>query len=142
MSFFSRSTSPIFPPKPLECKIFINIINIIVLINVALLMKKIQDSSINSQKMGFYFTKILCHHVQHTLFYVWFKYESIWTNIVILVDSFSIKLHNGTTFLKHVPWHLKTCLNHPNHKQSHNNCTKNYYGNLTMKLISFLKLND
>jgi hypothetical protein len=34
----------------LECKIFINIINLIVLINESLLMKKIQDSSVNSKK--------------------------------------------------------------------------------------------
>jgi hypothetical protein len=47
---FFRSTSPIFPPKSLECIIFINKI---VLINVALLMKKIQDFSINSKKIGF-----------------------------------------------------------------------------------------
>jgi hypothetical protein len=50
---FLRSTPPIFPPKPLECKIFINIINIIVFINVTLLKKKIQDSNINSKKSSF-----------------------------------------------------------------------------------------
>jgi hypothetical protein len=48
-----KSTSPMLPPKTLECKIFINIINIIVLINVALLMKNIQDSSINSKNFDF-----------------------------------------------------------------------------------------
>jgi hypothetical protein len=113
---FFRSTSFIFPPKPLECKIFINIINIFFLINVALLMKRIQDSSINSKKIGFYITKNLCHHVEHILFDLWLKYESIWVNIIILVDYFSIKLHSGTTFLKHVIGHLRTRLNHQNHK--------------------------
>jgi hypothetical protein len=49
---------------------------------------------------------------------LWLKYESIWTNIVIPVDSFSIKLCSGIAFLKCVPGHLKTCLNHPNKKQS------------------------
>jgi hypothetical protein len=68
--------------------------------------------------MVFYITKILCHHVEHSLFYLWLKYELIWTNIVILVDSFSIKLRSGTMFLKCVPWHLRTCLNHPNDKKS------------------------
>jgi hypothetical protein len=46
-----KSTFPILPLKPLECKIFINIS---VLINVALLMKKIQDSNINSKKKWFF----------------------------------------------------------------------------------------
>jgi len=72
-----KSTFPILPPEPWECKIFINIINIIVLINVAPLMKKIQDSSINSKKLVFYITKILCHHIEHTLFYLWLQYELI-----------------------------------------------------------------
>jgi hypothetical protein len=49
-AIFLRSTFPILPPKPLECKIFINII---VLINVTFFMKKIQDSNINSKKIGF-----------------------------------------------------------------------------------------
>jgi hypothetical protein len=55
---FFRSTSPIPSPKPLECQIFINIINIIVLINVALLMKKIQDSITNSKKKLFFILQI------------------------------------------------------------------------------------
>jgi hypothetical protein len=45
-----RSTSPILPHKPLESKIFINKI---ILINVALLIKEIQDSNINSKEFGF-----------------------------------------------------------------------------------------
>jgi hypothetical protein len=53
ISFFLISTSLILPLKPLELKIFTNIINVIVLINVALLMEKIQDSSINFKYSGF-----------------------------------------------------------------------------------------
>jgi hypothetical protein len=41
------------PHKTLECKKFISIINVIVLINVTLLIKKTQDSSINSKNFGF-----------------------------------------------------------------------------------------
>jgi hypothetical protein len=115
---FLRSTSPIFPPKPLECRIFINKINIIVLINVVLLMKKIPDSNTNFKKLVFYITEILCHHVEHTLFYLWLKYESIWKNIIIPVDSFSIKLCSGTTLLKRVLGYIRTCSNHPNYKQA------------------------
>jgi hypothetical protein len=46
------------PPKPLECKIFINIINIIAFINVALLMKKIQDLISIRKKWFFILPKI------------------------------------------------------------------------------------
>jgi hypothetical protein len=114
---FLKSTSPLFSPKPLECKMIININNIIVLINVTFLMKKIQDSSINSKKFGFLYYQKFMPSYRHTLFYFWLKYESLWTNIVIIVDSFSIKLRSGTMFLKRVPRHLKTCLNHKQSQQ-------------------------
>ncbi len=112
---FFRSTSPILPLKPLECKIFISIINIIVLINVVLLMKKIQDSSINSKKIGLlYYQNFLLSC--GTFIYLLLEQESIWKNI--LVDSLSIKLRSGTIFLKRFFRHWRTCLNYPNHKQS------------------------
>jgi hypothetical protein len=112
---FFRSTFFIFPLQPLECKIFINKINIIIFINVVFLMKKIQDSNILIwKKSSFYNTKILCHHVEHILFYLWLKHESIWTNIVIPINSFSIKLRMG----QH-SWNMfKVMFNHSNHKQS------------------------
>jgi hypothetical protein len=53
-------------------------------------MKKIQIFSINSKKIIFYITKILCHHVEHTLFYLWLKYESIWTNVLIHLKTVSV----------------------------------------------------
>jgi hypothetical protein len=36
----------------------------------------------------------MCHHIQHTLFYLWLKYGAIETNITNLVECFSIKLHS------------------------------------------------
>ncbi len=65
-----------------------------------------------------YHIKNMCHHIEHTLFYLWLKYEAIWTNIASLVESFSIKLWSGTWFLNHLSWHLRTCFNHPNPKKS------------------------
>jgi hypothetical protein len=35
-----------------------------------------------------YNNKKLCHHVKHNLFYFWLEYESIWTNIDILLFHF------------------------------------------------------
>jgi hypothetical protein len=73
-----RSTSPILPPKPLKCKIFINKNNIIVLLNVALLMKKIQDSSINSKKSGFLYYQIFMPSCRtHFILFV----VKIWINL-------------------------------------------------------------
>jgi len=40
-------------------------------------MKRIKNSSINFTKLDVYNIKILCHHVEPTLFYLWLKYEAI-----------------------------------------------------------------
>jgi hypothetical protein len=49
--FFSP-TSGILISKPLECNFLINKINLIILINIAFFMKKIQESNINSIEFG------------------------------------------------------------------------------------------
>jgi hypothetical protein len=33
-------------------------------------------------------TKNLCHHIEHTLFYLWLKYGKFWINIVNPIESF------------------------------------------------------
>jgi hypothetical protein len=65
-----------------------------------------------------YHTKNLCHHIEHILFYLLFKYGEF-KQILLLVESFSIKLC-GTQFLSHLLEHLRTlmCFNHPHHKKS------------------------
>jgi len=40
-------------------------------------MKKLQDTSITSTNLVIYHTKNLCHHIEHILFYFWFKYGTI-----------------------------------------------------------------
>jgi hypothetical protein len=62
-----------FFPNLFECNFVINKINLIIFINVALFIKKIQDSNINSTKLGDN-TKNLCYHIEHTLLYLWLKY--------------------------------------------------------------------
>jgi hypothetical protein len=47
---------------------------LIVFINVALFIKKVQDSNINSANLVIYHTKNLCYHMEHTLLYLWLKY--------------------------------------------------------------------
>jgi hypothetical protein len=34
-------------------------------------------------------TKNLCHQIEHTLFYLWLKYEAIQTNIIIIHNNMS-----------------------------------------------------
>jgi hypothetical protein len=41
------------------------------------LWKKLKILASISQNFMFYNIKILCHHVEHTLFYLWLKYEAI-----------------------------------------------------------------
>jgi hypothetical protein len=58
----------------------------IVFVNVTNWIKN-QDSRINFRKFDVWNIKDLWHHVQHILFYLWLKYKSIWTIIIIFVDS-------------------------------------------------------
>jgi hypothetical protein len=81
-------------------------------------MKKSKILALIPQNLVIYNTKNLCHHIEHTLFYLWFKYGASWKNIVSHVESFSIKLCSVTQFLSHLSGHLRTCFNHPNHKKS------------------------
>ncbi len=60
----------------------------------------------------------MCHHIEHTSFYLWLKYGAIGTNIASPVESFLIKLHSEIWYPNHFSRHLKTCFNHPNHKKS------------------------
>jgi hypothetical protein len=64
-----------------------------------------------------YHTKILCHHIEHILFFLWLKYGTIWTNISIPIESFSINYVMGW-FPNHLSRHLRTCFNYLNHKKS------------------------
>jgi hypothetical protein len=64
----------------------------IVVIDANFLMKKFKILSLIPQNIMFHNTTILCHHVEHNIFYLWLKYEAIFTNIVIDVDSFSTNL--------------------------------------------------
>lgn len=43
-------------------------------------MKKFEILGSFPQILLFYNTKILCHHVEHNLFYFGLKYEAIWTS--------------------------------------------------------------
>jgi hypothetical protein len=52
MSFFCTHVSYTYFQTKLKCSFVINKINLIVLINTTFLMKKIQDSNINSTKFG------------------------------------------------------------------------------------------
>jgi hypothetical protein len=115
MSFFA----PTFPTLlfNLECYFINKKINLIILIYITFLMKKIQDSLI-PQNLVIYHTKHLYHHIKHIIFYVWLKYGAILINIASFVESFSIVMCSGTRFLNHLSRHLKTCFNHPNHKKS------------------------
>ncbi len=49
----------------------------IVLINAFSLIKKFKIQAYVSQNPIFYNTKILCHHVEYTLFRMWLKFEII-----------------------------------------------------------------
>jgi len=106
------------PPKSLDYKIFINKNNKIILINVTLLMKKIQNSSINSRKIGFlYYQNFMPSCRTYFILFmikIWINLKKYWYSCWF----HPIKLCSGTMFLKCVPRHLRTCLNHPNHKQS------------------------
>jgi hypothetical protein len=111
MSFFG-STSPILPLKPLECKIFI------IFINVALLMKKIQDSNINSKKSGFLYYQNFIPSCR-TYFILFVVKTRINFNKYCYSYWFLFnEIAQWETFLKRVQRHLRTCLNHPNHKKS------------------------
>jgi hypothetical protein len=84
-AIFFRSTFLILPPQPLECKIFINMIKINFFINVAFLMKKIQDSSINSKKSSFlYYQNFMPLYQTYFILFVvklwinWNKYCYSW----------------------------------------------------------------
>jgi hypothetical protein len=68
MSFFSF-TSPRFLSKPLNCKLIIKNNNMVVLINVTFLCKKIIINLI-PKKLILYNNNFLCHHVKHILFYL------------------------------------------------------------------------
>jgi hypothetical protein len=81
--------------QTLECKFLIKKINFIVFIKAFILWKNPILSSIQ-QYLVIYHTKKLCHHMKHTLLYLWLKYGTIWTNIVSFIESFLIKLLNGT----------------------------------------------
>jgi hypothetical protein len=48
-----------------------------VLIDTIFLMKKIEILTSIPKALEFDNTKNLCHHVKHTLFYMWLKYEVI-----------------------------------------------------------------
>jgi hypothetical protein len=65
-----------------------------VLIDTIFFMEKIEILTSIPKALEFDNTKNLCHHVKHTLFYMWLKYEVLWTNIVIVIDSFLIKVDN------------------------------------------------
>jgi len=54
-------------------------------------MKKIIINLI-SEKLILYNTNFLCHHVEHILFYLWFKYEIKISNYCYF-SLLSIKLH-------------------------------------------------
>jgi hypothetical protein len=47
------------------------------------------------QNLVIYHTINLCHHIEYILFYLWFKYGTIWTNIVNHVESFLINYVMG-----------------------------------------------
>jgi hypothetical protein len=56
-------------------------------------MKKSKILALIPQNLVIYHTRNLCHCIKNTLFYLWLKYEAIWTNIVspkhwILFDKF------------------------------------------------------
>ncbi len=70
-------TFPQLPSKPLEHNLIIKNNNMIVLINAFSLIKKFKIQAYTSQNPRFYNTKILCHHVEYTLFRMWLKYEII-----------------------------------------------------------------
>ncbi len=70
-------------------------------------MKKSKILTSIPQNLVIYHIKILCQRKKHILFYLCLKYGEIWTNIFSHVESFSIKLHNGTQFLNHLLGHLK-----------------------------------
>jgi hypothetical protein len=59
-------------------------------------MKKSKNFASIPQNLVIYHTKKLCHHVEHTLLYLWLKYGAILKTIVSHVKSFSLKLRNGT----------------------------------------------
>jgi hypothetical protein len=127
--------SPIPPSKPLECNLIINKINMNILINSIFFMRKFKILGSISLILLFYKIKTLCPHVKHNLFYLWLRYEAIWTKIVILVDSFSIELHNETQFLNRVLGHLRTCSNHINHTTT---TTTIFYQNVCEYLMNYV----
>jgi hypothetical protein len=71
--------SPVSPilSKPLECKIVIIKINLIVPINAYFLMKNSKTLTLIPQNLVIYHTKNLCHHIEHILLYLWLKYGTI-----------------------------------------------------------------
>jgi hypothetical protein len=82
-------------------------------------MKKSKILTLIPQNVMIYHTKNLCYHIEHILFNFWLKYGIIWTNIASPIESLMIRLNNETWFLNHFSRHLKTCFNHPNHKNHH-----------------------
>jgi hypothetical protein len=117
--FFLHPHLPCFFPNLLQCKFVINKINLIFHIITTFSMKKSKILTSIPQILIIYHNKNLCHHVKKcTLFYLWLKYGAIWTIIVSPFDSFLIKMHSEIRFQSHFLGHLRTCLNHPNHKKS------------------------
>jgi hypothetical protein len=62
--------------------------NLIVYINTTFFMFKIPASI--PQNLVIYHTKKLCHHMEHTLFYLCLNYGTIWKNIVSLVGQVQV----------------------------------------------------
>jgi hypothetical protein len=81
-------------------------------------MKKSKILTLVPQNLVIDHSKNLCHHIKHNLFYLWVYMEKIEQMLLILLNLFLTKLHNGTRFLSHLLGHLKTCFKHPNHKKS------------------------
>jgi hypothetical protein len=81
-------------------------------------MKKSKILAIVPQNLVIDHIKNVGHHIEHILLYLWVnmgKFEQI---LLILLNPFLTKLHNGTRFLSHLSGHLKTCLKNSNHKKS------------------------
>lgn len=70
-------TFPQLASKPLEHNLIIKKTKMIVLINAFSLIKKFKIQAYISQNPIFCNTKILCHHVEYTLFRMWLQYEII-----------------------------------------------------------------
>jgi hypothetical protein len=61
-------------------------------------MKKSKILGSIPQNLVIYHTKKLCHHIEHPLFYLWFKFEAIWINIASFIESFSMEYNFWTIF--------------------------------------------